>query len=47
MEPSGAAGIKNLDTGEYCEMDYKARGAWNTAEADKLFLTGEVKDKNG
>ena len=32
--PEGKAFFKNIDTGDTCELNYKPRGAWSTAEKD-------------
>jgi len=34
-EPVGHKKFRNQTTGETCEMEYKARGAWITKEEDK------------
>ena len=46
-EPQGLSRIVNETTGDYCEMDFKARGTFSTRESDLQFVSGHVKTKIG
>ena len=46
-EPQGPSRIVNETTGDYCDMDFKVRGAWSTKTEDLQYVSGEVKTKNG
>lgn len=47
IEPAGAAWIKNLSTGDYCELNFIARSGWIVKEKDKYNATAVVKNKDG
>ena len=47
IEPSGSVTMTNIDTGDTCEMVYKSRGTWSTAEKDKNAVSAVVKNKKG
>ena len=46
-EPQGEATIRNLVTGDHCDIYFKPRGRWSTSEEDKQFVSATVKSKNG
>jgi hypothetical protein len=46
-EPQGVSKITNENTGEFCEIDFRTRGAWSTKLEDKNFVRCEIKSKEG
>lgn len=47
IEPVGTAWIKNLNTGDSCEMNFIARSGWIVKEKDKYNATAAVKNNKG
>ena len=47
IEPSGPVIMKNIDTGDTCEMVYKSRGTWSTPEKDRNAVSAVVKNEKG
>jgi hypothetical protein len=45
IEPAGTSFIKNLTTGESCEMNFIARSGWIVKEKDKYNATAIVRNK--
>ena len=46
VEPQGAANLKNITTGDTCEVIFKERG-WSTKSNEINSLKAIIKDKNG
>ena len=46
-EPQGISRMVNETTGDYCELDFKARGTFSTRESDLQYVSGQVKNKSG
>jgi hypothetical protein len=47
IEPSGEAWIKNLTTGDSCDLKFIPRSGWIVKEKDKYNATAVVKDSSG
>lgn len=47
VEPQGPVRMENKNTGDVCDIMYKYRGVWSTAEHDKKHVSATIRNKDG